>query len=78
MLARLPAHLRRQAVIAYRQFRDDPFHPSLQFKRVSQREPLYSARITQDYRAVGLWENDEIRWVWIGSHADYDALLRRR
>ena len=28
------------------------------------------------YRAVGLLENDNIAWFWIGSHADYDRLLR--
>jgi hypothetical protein len=29
------------------------------------------------YRALGLREADHIYWFWIGSHAEYDELLRR-
>ncbi len=78
LLAQLPADVQRQAREAYRYFRNDPTHPGLQFKRVSQREPIYSVRVGRSYRAVGLWEGAEIRWVWIGSHAEYDKLLQRR
>jgi len=31
--------------------------------------------VTLGYRAVGLLEDDEITWFWIGSHAEYDRLL---
>jgi hypothetical protein len=31
--------------------------------------------VTLGYRAVGLMENDEITWFWIGTHAAYDRLL---
>ena len=30
-----------------------------------------------DYRAVGIMDDDEITWFWIGSHADYNNLLKR-
>jgi hypothetical protein len=26
---------------------------------------------------LGLVEGDEITWFWIGSHAEYDRLIRR-
>lgn len=55
----------------------DPYYPSLQFKRVSLDQPIYSVRIGIGYRALGLWSEDQIDWFWIGSHAEYDALLRR-
>jgi hypothetical protein len=29
------------------------------------------------YRAVGILDGDSIVWYWIGSHADYDGLLRQ-
>jgi hypothetical protein len=29
------------------------------------------------YRAVGIVEAEEIVWFWIGSHADYDKVLKR-
>jgi hypothetical protein len=74
----LPKEVKRQAKAAYRQFQRDPYHPSLHFKRVSSRQPLYSVRIGMDYRALGLRdENDEMTWGWIGSHAEYDKLLSR-
>jgi hypothetical protein len=78
LLRNLPNDVRKQAYAAYRQFKRDPYHPSLQFKRVSQRKALYSVRIGISYRALGLKEADDlIIWLWVGSHADYDKLLSR-
>ena len=71
----LPPHTRALARKAYLLFRDDPTHPSLNFKRVHNYEPVYSVRIALGYRALGLLEGGEITWFWIGSHADYDRLL---
>jgi len=72
----LPAEVRDAARKAYALFRESPQHPSLQFKRVHGLESVYSVRVTIAYRAVGLLENDTITWFWIGSHADYDRLLK--
>ena len=71
----LPSEVRDAARKAYRLFRENSQHPGLQFKKVHDREPVYSVRVTLGYRAVGLLENDEITF-WIGSHADYDRLLK--
>ena len=76
-LARLPVTVQQQAARAYALWRSDPSHPGLQFKRVSQRQPIYSVRVGLGYRAVGLREADHLYWFWIGSHAEYDELLRR-
>ena len=73
----LPSEVRNAAQKAYRLFRENPKHPGLQFKKVHDREPVYSVRVTGAYRAVGLLENDEVTWFWIGSHAAYDRLLKR-
>lgn len=73
----LPREVRDAAQKAYRLFREDPKHPSLQFKKVHEHEPVYSVRVTRGYRAVGLLENDDVTWFWIGSHAEYDRLLKR-
>ena len=72
----LPEHVRDAARKAYRLFRENPNHPSLQFKKIHSREPIYSVRVTLGYRAVGLLEADEITRFWIGSHADYDHLRK--
>ena len=73
----LPRDIREAAQKAYRLFRDDPNHPSLQFKKVHDREPIYSVRVTGGYRVLGALEKDEVTWFWIGSHADYDRVLRK-
>jgi hypothetical protein len=44
---------------------------------VSRRQPIYSVRIGIGYRALGLREEDRVFWFWIGSHAEYDELLKR-
>jgi hypothetical protein len=33
-------------------------------------------RIGLAYRALGVRDGDDVVWFWIGSHADYDQLLR--
>jgi hypothetical protein len=40
----LPTSVQEQAAKAYELWCSDPYHNSLQFKRVSQRQPIYSAR----------------------------------
>jgi hypothetical protein len=48
----------------------------LQFKRI--RGDVYSVRIGLHFRALGKRSaEDEITWFWIGSHAEYDKLLKR-
>ncbi len=73
----LPEQVRRQAREAYRLFAQNPQHPSLRFRRVHATLPVYSARVNIDYRAVGIRDDDEIVWFWIGSHGEYDQLLAR-
>ena len=74
---RLPDHVQRQARESYRFFASNSNHPSLDFKRVSRRRPVYSARVSIDYRAVGVMDQGDIVWFWIGSHDEYDRLLKR-
>jgi hypothetical protein len=45
---------------------------------VHSSEPIYSVRISLNYRAVGVIEGDVIIWYWIGSHADYEKQLTKR
>jgi mRNA-degrading endonuclease RelE of RelBE toxin-antitoxin system len=76
-LDRLPEEIREQVIKAYEIWQSDPYQGSLQFKLVSQRQPIYSVRVGLNYRVLGLLENDHIYWFWIGSHAEYDELLKR-
>lgn len=77
-LNQLPVTVQEQAEKVYELWREDPYHNSLQFKRVSQRQPIYSARVSLNYRVVGLLESDDhIYWFWIGAYDEYDELLKR-
>jgi hypothetical protein len=79
MFSALPPDRQRQVRAAYRLFRDNPRHRSLQFKRVSASDPsLYSARIGAHDRALGLLEGDTVTRVWVGSHEDYNTVIRQR
>jgi hypothetical protein len=77
--ARLSEEVRQRAREAYRRFVADPNHPSLRFKRLHSDRPLWSVRISDAHRAVGLRRTDhEIVWFFIGTHAEYEQLLRKR
>lgn len=73
--AALPKQVQEQAREAYYRFRQDPDHPSLRFKKVHPVLPIYSARISRSYRAVGQRNGNTVIWFWVGSHAEYDKLL---
>lgn len=70
--AALPQQVQEQTRAAYRQFQENP---SLRFKKVHPQLPIYSARTSKSYRAVGQLDGDTIIWFWVGSHAEYDKLL---
>ncbi len=71
---RLPDDVRKLAVKQYRFWLQHPQHPSVQFKKVAA---YWSARVTDDYRALGIMEADTVIWFWIGTHDEYDQFLRR-
>ena len=73
----LPEEVRLTARTNYRLWKENPQHPGLSFKKVHAIEPLYSVRVGMGWRALGLLEADTITWFWIGSHADYDSLIRQ-
>jgi hypothetical protein len=75
--AELSADVQKQARQAYRHFIENPYHPSLHFKPIHPTRPIYSVRIGLDYRAVGVRDGDDIIWYWVGSHAEYDKLIRK-
>lgn len=71
----LPREVRALADRSYQVLKANPAHPSLHFKKVGQ---LWSARIGLHYRALAVESGEDRVWFWIGSHADYDALVGRK
>lgn len=70
----LPRDVRKHATAAYRLWQQDAFHPSLHFKKVGH--GLSSVRVGMQHRALGRFKGDGFLLTWIGTHADYDQLLR--
>jgi hypothetical protein len=71
----MPVDVQEDAKRAYRQFRTNPAHPGLQFKKLEGEDQIYSVRIGLGYRALAVMNKDRVVWYWIGSHADYDRLI---
>jgi len=69
---RLPERARSLADKNYALLKSDPRHPSLQFKKVGR---FWSVRVGTKYRALAVESDGNLIWFWIGSHADYDALI---
>ena len=69
----LPSSIKRKADKNYELLKNDPYHPSLHFKKINN---YWSVRIGLGYRALGVDIDDGVLWFWIGSHADYDQLIK--
>ncbi len=76
LYGRLPLQVQKRARKAYQTWQTNPSAHGLRFKRVSEQEPIYSIRVGDDHRVLGLLEEDIMGWFWIGDHDEYLRLLR--
>ncbi len=58
----------------YELLKKNPGHPSLYFKQVRDGQ-FRSVRVGVHYRALGVPVPEGVQWFWIGTHAEYDALI---
>ena len=56
-------------------FEKNPNHPSLCFKKLRGRDDVWSVRVNEQDRAVGVRFGDTIEWIWIGTHNEFDNLF---
>jgi len=70
---RLPKEVQRAAEKNFALLKTNPRHPSLHLKRVGK---FWSVRIGMRYRALGVDVPEGVLWFWIGSHAEYDKMLK--
>ena len=68
----LPPAVQRLADRSYALLKIEPNHPSLHLKRVGR---FWSVRVGLHYRALGVDVEDGILWFWIGTRAEYEALV---
>lgn len=76
MFQKLPADVQSLARKAHRLWLADPHYPGLHYKKVHATRPIYSVRVGIAWRALGVLNNDEMTWFFIGSHSEYDELLK--
>jgi hypothetical protein len=69
----LPPYIRGQAQKQFRLWLSDARHPSVRFKKIRS---YWSARVTDDYRVLGVMVEDTVVWFWIGSHAEYERIIK--
>ena len=73
---RLPTNVQQTADKNFALLKSDPKHPSLHLKKIGT---IWSVRAGIHYRAIGMdapGEEKGVLWIWIGSHADYDRLIK--
>ncbi len=76
---KLPIDIRKIANKQYKLFTNNPYHSSLHFKRVHSNQPIFSARITYNFRTLGVLIDDNILvWFWIGSHSEYEKMIKNQ
>lgn len=71
--AKLPNAVRTLADKNYALLKESPQHPSLRLKKVGR---YWSVRVGLHYRALAAERDADLVWFWIGSHSDYDALIK--
>ncbi len=57
----------------YEIIKKDPKHPSLHFKKIGR---YWSVRVGIHYRALAVEVEDGVLWFWVGSHSEYDKLIK--
>jgi hypothetical protein len=71
----LPGEIRKLADKNFKLLKENPSHPSLQFKKIGE---LWSARVGQAHRALAVEDAEDFIWVWVGTHDDYERILKGR
>ena len=55
--------------------RTNPLHPSLHFKKVGE---FWSVRAGINHRALAIDDGEDFIWVWIGTHSEYERMIKKK
>jgi hypothetical protein len=69
----LPEDVQHLARENFELLKGNPRHPSLHFKKAGG---YWSVRVGSHYRALATEVEDGMLWGWIGSHSEYDHIIR--
>ncbi len=71
----MPEDIRELADKSFKLLKANPGHPSLRLKKIGK---LWSARVGLAHRALAIEDGEDFIWVWIGTHDDYESMIRGR
>ncbi|AFY59399.1 hypothetical protein Syn6312_0147 [Synechococcus sp. PCC 6312] len=76
----LPERVQETAQKNYELWKNNPSHPSLEFKEVKPKQKIWSVRVGIGWRALGIMKLEETKiiWFWVGSHSEYDKILGKK
>jgi len=69
----LPQSIKLLADRNYEKLKSNPKHPSLHFKKIGK---YWAVRVGIHYRALAVEVEEGLLWFWIGSHSEYDRLIK--
>ncbi|MBM4034080.1 MAG: hypothetical protein FJ291_20190 [Planctomycetes bacterium] len=70
---KLPVEAQSLADKCFDLLKADPHHPSLHLKKVGR---YWAARVGRSHRVLAVPAGDDFVWFWIGTHREYEAILR--
>ena len=70
---KLPRNIQQLADKNFGLLKENPHHSSLHLKRVRK---YWSVRIGLKHRALAYEVGENLVWFWIGTHAEYDKLVK--
>lgn len=68
----LPEAVKRTAKKNFELLKKNPSHPSL-LKKVGK---LWSVRAGINHRALAVEDGEDFIWVWIGTHDEYERMIK--
>jgi mRNA-degrading endonuclease RelE of RelBE toxin-antitoxin system len=71
----LPKDVQALADKNFQLLKDNPRHTSLQLKKVGG---FWSARVGLAHRALAVGDGSDLIRVWIGSHDEYERIVKNR
>ena len=74
LFEKLPKPVQGTAKRNFELLKMDPTHPSLHFKKIGN---FWSVRVGINHRALAVKDGQDFIWVWIGSHADYEQMIKK-
>ncbi|MHB8279195.1 MAG: ParE family toxin-like protein [Candidatus Humimicrobiaceae bacterium] len=70
----LPENIRNLSRKNFEILKKNPYYPSIHFKKIGK---FWSVRIGDYYRALAIEDGEDYIWFWIGTHNDYDNMVKK-